>query len=314
MAGGWCGKQLKREIMKSKIYFPLAIILLFPFLCGYAQEEETEARADRPVRATFESALLIDNQSVMVPMKGTFEFDIMHRFGTMEDGLDNLLGLYASSNIRLGLGYAPIQNLYLNFGFTKFRELLDFSAKYALMEQTMSGRRPISVTYYVNMVVDPRGEDEKDFYNASDRYSFFHQLIIARKFSNDLSIQVAPSLSHFNLIGETAEPDNNDHFAVAVGARYKVSPTTAVLFNYDQPLSSHSVNNPNPNVSFGVELATSAHAFQIFLGNFSSLVPQYNNVFNDYNWIPDEGSDLSFFDNFVENFRIGFNITRLWNF
>lgn len=299
--------------MKSKIF--LFILLLAPFLLVNAQEEESEvSSANKPVRSMFNSSLLIDNQSVIVPMKGTFQFDINHRFGTLENGFSDMLGLYSPSNIRLGFTYAPINNLSLGFGFTKVNELLDFSAKYALFEQTRSGSIPVSMTYYGNVVMDSRATDETEVYHTSDRYSFFHQLIIARKVSNKLSIQVAPSLSHFNIIGEEREPNKHDHIAIAFGGKLNISAISALIVNVDQPITKHEVNNPNPNVSFGIEISTSSHAFQIFLGNYTSLVPQYNNVFNNYNWKPDDGSDLSFFDNFKENFRIGFNVTRLWNF
>jgi hypothetical protein len=59
--------------------------------------------------------------------------------------------------------------------------------------------------------------------------------------------------------------------------------------------------NPRPNVSFGLELSTSAHAFQFFLGNYASITPQRNNYFNKNDYTNGE-------------FLIGFNITRLWNY
>jgi len=114
-------------------------------------------------------------------------------------------------------------------------------------------------------------------------------------------------LSHYNAVeaelndeGEKEAKMNNDHFAIAFGARYKVGDKLAILANYDQPITSHSKNNPYANLSFGLELATSSHAFQFFVGNYNYIVPQRNNVFNQ-NQIG-EGQ-----------FLIGFNITRLWN-
>ena len=71
-----------------------------------AQEEEEEEKTEqpekdkRPVRAPFESSILIDNQTIIVPSKGTLEFDIQHRFGTVDNGLSDLYGFWAPSNIR----------------------------------------------------------------------------------------------------------------------------------------------------------------------------------------------------------------------
>jgi hypothetical protein len=270
-------------------------------------ETETEEQDTRPVRSIFESAWLIDNQSVLVPIKGTFEFDMQHRFGTWQNGYDDFYGLFASSNIRLGFSYTVIDRLAVGFGITKSNMTWDISGKYAILRQTRSGNIPISITYFGNIAIDTRNKD--NFVNSSDRYSFFNQLIIARKITPEFSAQIAPSYSHFNSVeafinssNEIESIMNNDHFAIAVAGRYKVSDVMAIIANYDQPITKHKSNNPNPNISFGVEMATSSHTFQIFAGNYYFITPQRNNVFNQNN------------PEFFSDFLIGFNITRLWNF
>jgi hypothetical protein len=288
-----------RWLLKS-----LSLVLVFHIiLISYigAQEAE-EAVVDRPVRATFESAIFIDNQTVMVPIKGTLEFDMQHRFGTVGKGYEDLYGLYSNSNIRLGFSYVPIENLSVGFGLTKFKHLIDLNIKYSLLRQTRSGKIPLSVTYFGNMAIDTRKEDRREeVFQNSDRLSFFHQIIIARRFTNWLSFQVAPSLSHYNMISKTME---NDHFAIAFATQLKLTDAMSFIIGVDQPITQHSRNNPNPNISFGVQFATSSHAFQIFMGNYNSILPQENNVFNTRNYS----------DGFGDNFLIGFNITRLSNF
>lgn len=271
-----------------------------------AQEEEAP-EVDRPVRSTFESVLLIDNQTVDVPMKGTFEFDIMHRFGTLNNGYDDFYGFYANSNIRLGFGYAPIENLNVGFGLTKFKHTLDMNAKYALLKQTRSGKVPVSITYFGNIAIDTRDEDTRgEVFNTSDRVSYFHQVMIGRRFNDRFSFQIAPSVSHYNLVDEAMD---NDHFAVAFGMQLGLTESLDLIANYDQPITAHARNNPNPNVSLGLQIGTSSHAFQIFVGNYNGIVPQENNAFNVRN--------PNFFEDgvgFSENFLIGFNITRLWSY
>ncbi len=71
-----------------------------------------------------------------------------------------------------------------------------------------------------------------------------------------------------------------DHFAIAFSARYKVTNVTSLMLNYDQPITTHTSDNPNPNFSFGVEFNTSSHSFQLFFTNYYYLVPQINNLYN----------------------------------
>lgn len=280
----------------------LFLSIMLGSMVAYSQDDILHRPLQR-VGNTFESNWLIDNQTVLVPLKGTAEFDILHRFGTVNNGYDDFFGLYAPSNIRLGFSYVPINKLQLGFGFTKEKLVWDVNAKYALLSEQGDRPFPVSVTYFVNMGIDTRKKD--NFRNATDRYSYFHQLMVARKVTRDFSIQGSVSLSHFNNVEGYINSDyeiegkmKNDHIALGLLGRYKFSDAFAFIANYDQPITEHLTNNPHPNISFGLEIATPLHAFQIFVGNYQSLVPQYANVFNrnDYS----EG-----------HFLVGFNITRL---
>lgn len=339
----------KIKLMKlhfNKVIRGLALPVCF---CGclllvntslFAQEDSTVAveatdeapPKPKPVKNTFQSVWIIDNQTVMVPVKGTLEMDIMHRFGTWNKGYDDLFGFFAPSNIRLGVNYAPINKLFVGFGITKESMLWDGNLKYSIITQT-PGKYAVSVTYYVNAAFDsrkffsfdiikPEGTDNVKFKHTSDRFTFFHQLIIARKLTDKLSVQVAPSISHQNAVGgyytkndstgtETYKNMKHSHFAVSVAARYKVTNVTSIIFNYDQPVTRHNTNNPNPNLALGVEFNTSSHSFQLFFGNYSSLSPQRNNLYNKNDPFR-ESVKKSFFPS--SEFLIGFNITRLWNY
>ncbi len=281
----------------------------------------------KPAKNTFQSIWIIDNQTVMVPIKKTFEMDIMHRFGTVDKGYKDFWGFFAPSNIRLGFTYSPINRLNVGIGITKSNMLWDASAKYAFFTQT-KGKYPVSLTYYVDGAIDTRKEatiyDGSVTQHTSDRMSFFHQLIIARKITSKLSLQIAPSISHQNAVSgyytkndstgkEIYRSMKQDHFAISFSGRYKLTTVTSLLLNYDQPLTRHPENNPNPNLSFGVEFNTSSHSFQVFLGNYSLLNQQRNNLFNNNS--PFKYTDKATGEKVKGGkFLIGFNITRLWNY
>jgi len=321
--------------MNTNIYKTKQILLFGVFLTGliltnsfcFAQDSaSTENTAPkvkpRPVKNTFQSTWLIDDQSVMVPIKGTFEADIQHRFGTVKNGIKDLFGIYASANMRIGFSYVPINNLQLGFGLAKNNMLLDGSAKYAIIKQT-KGVYPVSVTYYGNIgyktIHDAGGAL---FKYGTQRLSFFNQLIVARKINDKLSVQVAGSIAHQNSVpGYYAQKDTIsyvykeqkfDMFAASVCARYKLTDVTCLLIEYDQPLVRFATNNPNPNLAFGFEFNTSGHTFQLFAGNYSLLSPQQNslsNTNNPFGFTQTGGSKVK-----GGQFLIGFNITRLWNF
>ena len=100
-------------------------VLMLALLCfSLSAQEETQgmepgSQKAKLVKNTFESNWILDNQSVMVPIKGTFEMDIQHRFGVVNKGYEDFYGVFAPSNIRLGFSYTFIDKLQLGFGLTK---------------------------------------------------------------------------------------------------------------------------------------------------------------------------------------------------
>lgn len=273
------------------------VLFMFPVL-AIAQEADTlqvEKVVEKLERPAFESATLIDNQTNVLFDKNTLDVQMQHRFGLIDE-TNSLAGIYGDgANIRIALSYALHERLTVGFGTTKNNRLQDFNWKAALLRQTRSNSMPVSVTYYGNFTIDAR--PESTFNLEQDRYSFFNQLIIAKKFGQFISLQIAPSISHFNAV----EPDmKNDMISIAFGGRAKISPNTAIIFDYSQPITDFE-SDPKPGVSLGAEFATSGHTFQIFVSNYSGIVQQQNYMMNQND----------FFDGDI---LLGFNITRRYNF
>jgi len=283
----------------------IKILLLALFvlpLSVFSQDEDIDKVKDKPERPAFEGAWLIDNPTNVVFSKNTLEVMMQHRFG--EFGQENdLQGFWGPANIRIALAYSIHDRVAIGFGTTKDKRYQDLNWKVSLLEQTRENYIPISVSYYGNFVANATKKDKGNFVNVQDRYSFFNQLIIAKRFNSKLSLQIAPSISHYNKVDEIMK---NDMYSVAFGGRYKISPNTAIVFEYSQPLTQYEDNTEVPaGISLGAEFGTSAHVFQIFVTNLKGIVPQENYMYNrNNNGINGESGQ----------FLIGFNITRNYNF
>jgi len=280
-------------------------------LLALAQTKQKDSIVDKPERPAFDSATLIDNPTNVLFIKNTLEVQMQHRFGSLFED-NSLFGIYgANTNIRIGFSYTILDGVAIGYGFSKINRLHDFNWKVSLLKQTRSDRTPLSIAYYGNFAIDGRSSESNDnvFYLRQHRYSNFHQLIFARRFSPKLSLQVAPSLSHYNTRRDFTE---NNRFAIAIGGRYKISAQTSILLDYSQPITMFDRDpdalkqdgfNPlnQPGISLGTEFATSGHIFQIFITNYNGIVPQQNYMKNTN-------------DFFHRGALIGFNITRNYNF
>ncbi len=300
---------MKTSILKT---FGILSALMIAFavnpVCLKAQDDATkkkptEKKADKPVRNPWEAGMLIETQTDLVWAPKTLEFVIQHRFGELNSGTFDLAGLYAPSNIRIALNYGLFKNAQIGIGTTKDNKLQDLNWKYKILTQTRSGSMPIALTYYGNVEYDAR--DKENFgasaeYKSSYRMSYFNQLIISRKFSKAVTAQITGSYAHYNLVDTVFTPDlKHDNFAVGVAGRVKISRQTSIIVEYDVPLTTPDYIKPN--YSIGVEMATSSHAFHIFITTYDGISPQRNLTYNTN-------------DFFNGDFLIGFNITRNWNF
>lgn len=298
--------------MKKIILFLLLTGFVFSY--SFAQEESESY----PV-TTFESNYLVNDQTTVVFDKKTLGFEIQHKFGTIQNGKSDLWGIYgAGTNIRLALEYVPLKNLQIGAGITKEKMYTDVNAKYSILQQTSDNKMPISLAVYgvlaidgrdesafeTGKVVDTKGETLEMDIAFTDRWSYFSQVMISRKFTEWLSVQGGASFTHYNMVGWDK---NHDLFGVHALGRIKISPQSALTVNYNQPLQIESISEQKvmpdytPNLALGWQISTFTHAFQIYVSNSSSMLPQESMMFNSAK-----------FDK--NGIAIGFTITRIWAF
>jgi hypothetical protein len=286
------------KYIKHSLILSMLFLFMTPFLFG--QETEEKKVVDKPVRSPFESSMLIDFGTSKNVSKGGFEMLIHHRFGTFGNGFSDLHGIFAPSNIRMGVQYGLRSNLSIGFGTEKNNKMQEFNLRWNILQQTRSGRIPVAVTYYGNVVIDSRNEEVFGVkFEGSNRLSYFNQILISRKFTSRLSAQVGWSFTHFNSVDSLLE---HDRLAFHFGGRMKLWSDNSFIAEYTMPLNIDGlanypfVDSPKDGVSLGIEFGTSTHAFQVFVSNYQQIVPQRNIAYNQNEFF--EGDIL-----------LGFNIT-----
>jgi opacity protein-like surface antigen len=280
----------------------LILVIFSALICSLAAQEGAKAKEkSKPVRFTFGTGILIDNQTVETTFKGSLELQIHHRFSLIEN-YHNLFGIYGSANTRLGLNYGVTDRLMIGMGTTKDYKLQDIQWKYLILQQTEDNAMPVSLSYYGNFVIDLQ---KKEAFGPVERYrdihrlSYFTQFIVARKFNDIFSFQLAPSLIYFNAVPLYSNDlkYKNLNFGLSAGGRANVTSSMALILEYDQLLTKQDLEvQPKPNLSIGWEIGTATHTFQIFVANYSQIINQRNLVFNTNNFADGE-------------YLVGFNIT-----
>lgn len=255
--------------------------------------------------ATFKSTRIINGHSIEQMKMNQLDFRISHRFGTLNNGPYGLFGL-DQSVIHFSLEYGLKDWLMVGAGRGSLNKTYDGFAKVRMLRQS-SGEKfmPVHLTYFTSLELISQKFPERPAGTSnyfSSRLAYVNQLLIARKFNDNLSVQLTPTFIHRNLV--KTELDMNDIYALGIGSRYKLSKRLSINAEYYYSYNPNAKSlEPRPyNVfSVGVDLETGGHVFQIMLTNSQgmregSFIPQTTG-----NW-------------FDGDIHLGFNISRVFAF
>lgn len=188
-----------------------------------------EEKTPKYVIASFKATRIVNAHSIETVRKGVLDFRITHHFGDVggnSGGVHTLYGFDNASDIRFGFEYGINDRLTAGFGRSKVAENLDFFIKYRLLRQTLDNRMPVSVTVFADMAITPQ-VNKAVYTEFANRMSYVYQLLIARKFSKFLTLQVMPLYLHRNYV---ANPnDNNDLFSLGFGGRLKLTKRFSII-------------------------------------------------------------------------------------
>lgn len=267
-------KQL--EILQMKNIYFLLFISSILLISGKGFSQDLDELLDTQTNpateyttATFKASRIINGHSIEQMKKKQLDFRISHRFGPLNDGAYGLYGL-DQSKIHFSLEYGVTNWLMLGVGRGSLNKIYDSFAKFRILRQsTGEVNMPVSLSYMTSVELKTQKFDDPTRTNYfSSRLSYVHQLLIARKFSNNFSFQLSPTFIHRNLV--KTELDMNDVYALGFGARYKLSKRLSLnaeyYYNYN-PNNKFLDTRYYNSASVGVDIETGGHVFQIMLTN-----------------------------------------------
>tara|TARA_B110000438_G_scaffold278440_1_gene302014 strand:- start:512 stop:1372 length:861 start_codon:yes stop_codon:yes gene_type:complete len=217
----------------------------------------------------FKGTKVVNSESVEMPNNGVLQFMIQHRFGTLNSGFYNFYGL-DNSQVRMSLAYGINDRLSIGIGRSSSLKAIDSNLKYQLFRQSKGNKTfPLTICLNSSIVFKQyfKSTSENSSFLLSDQFSYSHQLLIARKINRKFSIQLSPTLVHYNLL--SIDQFNNDLYSIGYGLRYKLSNRISV--NLESFSQFNSQNKINP-ISIGFDVETGGHVFQFHLSNSAFMI------------------------------------------
>jgi len=257
---------------------------------------------NRPV-AIFKSSRLILSQTTETVKKHNLNFLIIHRFGDLagkNGGGQFFYGFDDIADVYLGFEYGVSDNLNVDIGRSTIGGLADLELKYAILHQTTDGSSPVAITVLGEGALRPYGF--VTYPTFGDRVSYLAQVLVARKFSPGLSLQLTPTLVSNNSTVPLTPGSEERFFALGATARIKVTNHMGLIFDYSHPFSSfrNSGNGFYDPLGAGIEIETGGHVFTINVTNARAV--------SEINYLNDTQSNFA-----KGQFRIGFTISRMFD-
>ncbi|MDA8896314.1 DUF5777 family beta-barrel protein [Bacteroidia bacterium] len=264
-------------------------------------EEEEEAY---PVTNEFKTTQVINLPSLMMTDKGEFDLKINHRFNPLNSGAYDAYG-FDVANIRIGGEYGITKGLVIGLGRSNVAKQTDAFLEYKLFNQTTDNKKPFTAILYAGSAYTAQKYSFTQSQSGRDidfksRLAYTAQLVLGRKISNSLSLQISPTILHYNTTKANTSDEKFDNTLMAVGIAARAKITTRTTFNAEWiPVIGNNGNYKNA-LSIGFDIETGGHVFQLHLTNSRGMSPYQYIGRNDQSW-GDGG------------IHFGFNISRIFN-
>ncbi|WP_292945356.1 DUF5777 family beta-barrel protein [Olleya sp. UBA1516] len=281
-------------------YYLLAISITFLGINTLiAQEDllnelEQETKEESYEQPAFKAMKIGNLQSTKVAAKGDMYMYVSHRFGTLKDGLTTFFG-FDNANTKIQLVYGIYDGVQIGLARESIRKTYSSHIKAKIIGQSKDF--PVNIVGYAtaNIRTDLRKE-QYPLLEFGDRMTYATQLLVSRRFSNHFSFELAPTYVRQNLVLEPFQKHNQ--IALGAGGRLKVSKRMSVNVDYVYNFSRHKNSIYNNPLTFGLDIETGGHVFQLLFSNAQST--------NEPGFISNaEGK-------WFEDVFFGFNIVRVF--
>lgn len=231
--------------------------------------EKDTAKIQDIVTATFKSSRVVNGQSIENVGVGVLDFKILHRFGAINQGGYELFGI-DQATMRMGLDYGLTKRLMIGVGRSTYQKQFDGFVKYKIIQQQTGLKEiPLGISWVSTMIYKSlRSAPNAQYieYN-SDKISYAHQLLIARKFNDYFSLQITPTVVHYNLVENSKLP--NDFKSVGISMRQRISKRVNITGEYFYRIDK--LDGYYDPLTFGLDIETGGHVFQLHVTNSTGM-------------------------------------------
>ena len=282
--------------------YPFIFILLLVCAFSTAQEDDllseidTDSLGNQYASAVFKGLKIVNFESTKLVAKKELTFIVSHRFGSVENGFDSFFGL-DDAVTRLNFVYGLTEAINIGVSRSSFQKIYEASAKYRLARQKENSF-PFTIVAYNSILVNTALEKENlPKLEFKDRLGYTVQVLVSKKVSTNLSLEIAPTFFHDNFVAY--DEQHNSQYAIGLGGRQKLGKRWSINLDYGWHLNRADGSPFKNPLSIGFDLETGGHVFQMHFSNAQAM--------NTNGFLGQATGDWS-----DGNIYFGFNLSRVF--
>lgn len=281
-----------KKILIYGLLLPLALFAQDDLLA-----ELDTVTVDQYKGAAFKGLKIVNFESTKMVSAKELYFVVSHRFGSIETGFEDFFGLDQAVT-RLNFIYGISDGINIGLSRSSFQKIYESSLKLRLVREKKEGF-PFTIVSSNNILVNTALDDvvlpRLEFVN---RLGYTAQLLISKKFSESLSLQLIPTFFHDNFVA--IDEQDNSQYVLGFGGRQKLTKRLSLNFDYGYHFNRASTSPFRNPLSIGIDIETGGHVFQL---HFTNAQPMNTNGFLGQGTGDWTTGDIFF----------GFNLSRVFN-
>ncbi|MEM7484268.1 MAG: DUF5777 family beta-barrel protein [Bacteroidota bacterium] len=223
--------------------------------------------------AAFKGLKIVNFESTKMVSQKELYFVVSHRFGSIKPGFEDFFGLDQAVT-RLNFIYGISDGINVGVSRSSFLKTYESSLKLRLVRQQKKGF-PVTLVGFGTLLINGALDDVNlPLLKFENRLGYTAQLLMAKKFNKNFSLELIPTFFHDNLV--QLDEQESSQYALGIGGRHKLSKRLSLNIDYGFHLN-RTENSPfNNPLSVGIDIETGGHVFQL---HFTNAQPMNTNGF-----------------------------------
>ncbi|KAA3660183.1 MAG: hypothetical protein DWQ10_07240 [Calditrichaeota bacterium] len=265
--------------------YKIFILLILPCILVAQPSWKRSAEPVKPEVELFHVSQMPDLPTTETLQKGSFMYEISHRFGSFNSGYEGMYGFDGPVTMRMALSFGVTNRFMATVGRSSLQDNLDIRLKYKTL-QFSSSSMPTVVALQAGAAFNTEsyaGLVKRESFDSNSK-QFYGQIVFNTMFlQKKLGLGIIPSVVYNSFIfANDYAADKKYTVSIPVYTQYYINRMWSIWTEYMPVVAgwkgnlfydAADANRSHNSISSGIAIETGGHVFYLFATNNTRLNP-----------------------------------------